>query len=93
MSTYLICLYIEFHTLIFFKHLIQFSNPGKWIKGKLHTASLKFEKVWILHLENSEFLHFEISEFEFYPLMFRSIWILHINISEFKFYPIKFESV
>ena len=52
------------------------------IKAKLQTTPLKFESVWILHIE--------ILEFRFYSLKFGSVWILHYEILEFRFYSIKF---
>ena len=56
-------------------------------KDKLQITPLSFGDVWILHLEVLEFgvylLKFRVfgfctnvSEFEFYPINFRSVWIL-----------------
>ena len=48
----------------------------------LDITPLKFESVWILHLE--------VLEFEFYLLKFGGVWILYPEVSEFGFYLLKF---
>ena len=45
------------------------------LKGKLQITPLKFECVWILHPE--------VSEFGFYTLKFESVWIVHLDVSKF----------
>jgi len=53
--------------------MIRIKMIDKFIKGKLQITLLKFEGVWILHLE--------VSEFGFYSLKFEGVWILHPDIS------------